>query len=275
MWKGVVSFGMVSIPVRLYIATESSAKISFRQLCPEHHSPIQYKRWCPRGEHELTFGEVLRGYEIGKDSYVIVDDRDLDNMPLATAHSINIEEFVPTDDIEPGLYFKSAYYMEPEELGKKPYHLLREALEATGKTAVAKIALREREHLAALKPVNGLLLLNTLNWPDEIRSAEGLKGLQGEVKISPKELEMAKTLVENLADSFDPERYKDEYREALMSVIKAKAEGQVIEAPEVRDEPKVMDLMEALRASVEAAKKQRAARHEEAAPRRAGRRKAS
>jgi len=105
MWKGVVSFGMVSIPVRLYIATESSAKISFRQLCPEHHSPIQYKRWCPRGEHELTFGEVLRGYEIGKDSYVIVDDRDLDNMPLATAHSINIEEFVPTDDIEPGLYF--------------------------------------------------------------------------------------------------------------------------------------------------------------------------
>ncbi|TME59171.1 MAG: Ku protein [Chloroflexi bacterium] len=264
MWKGVVSFGMVSIPIRLYNATESSAKVSFRQLCPEHRSPINYKRWCPEGEHE------------GKDRYVIIDDKDMDNIPLATAHSIDITEFVPSDDIEPGLYYNSAYYVEPEELGKKPYHLLRKALEATSRLAIAKIALRDREHLAALHSTNGVLLMNTLHWPDEIRSAEGLKGLEGEVKINPKELEMAKALIESLADTFDPSRYKDEYREAVMKVVQAKVEGEVIEAPPTPQPAKVMDLMEALRASVDAAKKQRASR-EKAQPAEAkrARRKAS
>ena len=260
MWKGVVSFGMVSIPIRLYNATESSAKVSFRQLCPEHRSPISYKRWCPEGEHEVQYGEILKGFEVGKDRYVIIDDKDMDNIPLATAHSIDITEFVPSDDIEPGLYYNSAYYVEPEELGKKPYHLLRKALEATSRLAIAKIALRDREHLAALHSTNGVLLMNTLHWPDEIRSAEGLKGLEGEVKINPKELEMAKALIESLADTFDPSRYKDEYREAVMKVVQAKIEGEVIEAPPTPQPAKVMDLMEALRASVDAAKKQRASR---------------
>src|SRR5713226_9212100 len=252
MWKGVVSFGMVSIPIRLYNATESAAKVSFRQLCPDHKSPISYKRWCVEGEHEVQYGEILKGFEVGKDRYVIIDD------------------------IEPGLYYISAYYVEPEELGKKPYHLLRKALEATGRMAVAKIALRDREHLAALHPTNGVILMNTLHWPDEIRSAEGLKGLEGEVKINPKELEMAKALIESLADSFDPGRYKDEYREAVMKVVQAKIDGEVIEAPAVPQTAKVMDLMEALRASVDAAKKSRAAR-DKAAPAEAkrARRKAS
>jgi DNA end-binding protein Ku len=257
MWKGVVSFGMVSIPIRLYNATESTAKVSFRQLCPDHKSPITYKRWCAEGEHEVTYGDILKGYEVGKDRYVIIDEKDLDNLPLATAHSIDITEFVPADDIEPGLFFKNAYYMEPEELGKKPYQLLRKALEATGRMAIAKIALRDREHLCALHATGPGLLMNTLNWPDEIRSTEGLKGLDGDVKINPKELEMAKALIESLADSFDPSRYKDEYREAVMRVVKAKVDGEVIEAPSAPQTAKVMDLMEALRASVEAAKKSR------------------
>ena len=276
MWKGVVSFGMVSIPIRLYNATESAAKVSFRQLCPDHKSPISYKRWCVEGEHEVQYGEILKGFEVGKDRYVIINDKDLDNIPLATAHSIDITEFVPSDDIEPGLYYNSAYYVEPEELGKKPYHLLRKALEATGRMAVAKIALRDREHLAALHPMNGALLMNTLHWPDEIRSVEGLKGLEGDIKINPKELEMAKALIESLADSFDPSRYKDEYREAVMKVVQAKIDGEVIEAPAVPQTAKVMDLMEALRASVDAAKKSRAAR-DKAAPAEAkrARRKAS
>jgi DNA end-binding protein Ku len=248
---------MVSIPIRLYNATESSAKVSFRQLCPDHRSPITYKRWCAEGEHEVSFGEILKGFEVGKDRYVIVDDKDLDNLPLATAHSIDITEFVPAGDIEPGLYFKNAYYMEPEELGKKPYQLLRKALEATGRMAIAKIALRDREHLCALHSNGPGLLMNTLNWPDEIRSTEGLKGLEGEVKINPKELEMAKALIESLADSFDPSRYKDEYREAVMRVVQAKIDGEVIEAPAAQQTAKVMDLMEALRASVAAAKKSR------------------
>ncbi|MGA7912531.1 MAG: Ku protein [Candidatus Dormiibacterota bacterium] len=274
MWKGVVSFGMVSIPIRLYNATESTAKVSFRQLCPEHHSPISYKRWCAEGDHEVTYSEIQRGYEVGRDRYVIIDDKDLDNLPLPTAHSIDIEEFVPTDDVEPGLYFNNAYYMEPEELGKKPYQLLRKALEATGRMAIAKIALRDREHLAALHPNGAGLLMNTLHWPDEIRSTEGLKGLDGDVKINPKELEMAKALIESLADTFDPSRYKDEYREAVMKVVHAKIEGEVIEAPAAPQPAKVMDLMEALRASVEAAKKSRAAREKPAAETRR-RRKAS
>jgi DNA end-binding protein Ku len=277
MWKGVVSFGMVSIPIRLYNATESSTKVSFRQLCPDHRSPINYKRWCAEGEHEVTFGEILKGYEVGKDRYVIIDDKDLDNLPLATAHSIDITEFVPADDIEPGLFFKNAYYMEPEELGKKPYQLLRKALEATGRMAIAKIALRDREHLCALHANGSALLMNTLNWPDEIRSTEGLKGLEGEVKINPKELEMAKALIESLADTFDPSRYKDEYREAVMRVVQAKVDGEVIEAPAAQQTAKVMDLMEALRASVEAAKKSRKTHGREApaAEAKRARRKAS
>jgi len=277
MWKGVVSFGMVSIPIRLYNATESSAKVSFRQLCPEHKSPISYKRWCSEGDHEVSYGEILKGYEVGRDRYVIIDDKDLDNLPLATAHSVDIQEFVPADEIEPGLYFKNAYYIEPEELGKKPYHLLRKALEATGRMAIAKIALRDREHLCALHANGNGMLMNTLNWPDEIRSTEGLKGLEGDVKINPKELEMAKALIESLADSFDPARYKDEYREAVMRVVQAKIDGEVIEAPAAPQTAKVMDLMEALRASVDAAKKSRSSRGKEtqASESKRARRKAS
>jgi DNA end-binding protein Ku len=275
MWKGVVSFGMVSIPIRLYNATESTAKVSFRQLCPDHKSPITYKRWCSEGDHEVEYGEILKGYEVGKDRYVIIDDKDLDNLPLATAHSIDIEEFVPLDDVEPGLYFKNAYFLEPEELGKKPYQLLRKALEATGRMAIAKIALRDREHLAALHPNGHGILMNTLNWPDEIRSTEGLKGLEGDVKINPKELEMAKALIESLADTFDPSRYKDEYKEAVLKVVQAKIDGEVIEAPSAPQTAKVMDLMEALRASVEAAKKSRAATRRAPAKPEKARRKAS
>lgn len=265
MWKGVVSFGMVSIPIRLYNATESSAKVSFRQLCPEHHSPISYKRWCAEGDHEVPYSEIERGYEVGKDRYVIIDDKDLDNLPLPTAHAIDISEFVPVEEIEPGLYFDNAYYVEPEELGKKPYQLLREALEATGKMAIAKIALRDKEHLCALHPNGKGLIMNTLHWPDEIRSTEGLKGLDGDVKINPKELQMAKALIESLADSFEPQRYKDEYREAVMKVVQAKMDGEVIEAPEAPQPARVMDLMEALRQSVEQAKKQRSHREKPAA----------
>ncbi len=274
MWKGVISFGMVSIPVRLYVATDSHS-VSFRQLCSEHMSPIKYKRWCQAGDHEVQYGEIVKGYEVSDDRYVVVDDHDLENLPLPTSRAIEIAEFIPQDDIEAGLYFKSAYYVEPEEAGRKPYHLLKQALEETGKVAVAKIGLRDREHLCALQPTEGLMLMNTLHWPDEIRTTEGLKGLDGEVKINPRELQMAKALVESLTeDTFDPSRYQDDYHEALMKVVNAKIEGEeVVAAPEPEAAPKVMDLMEALKASVEAAKKQRADKAPAKKP--AARRKAS
>ncbi len=276
MWRGVISFGMVNIPVRLYVATESHS-VSFRQLCGEHMSPIKYKRWCQANDHEVAFPEIVKGYEVSMDNYVVMEDSDLDNLPLPTTRSIEISEFVPEGGIEGGLYFKSAYYMEPEETGRKAYHLLRQALADTGMVAIAKIAFRDREHLSALQPADGLLLMNTLHWPDEIRSTEGLKSLDGEVKSSPKELQMAKSLVQSLAeDSFDASRYQDDYHDALMKVVNAKVEGQqVVSAPEVGPEPRVMDLMEALRASVDAAKKQKATREPARAKKAASRSKAS
>ena len=259
MWKGVITFGMVSIPVRLYVATDSQG-ISFRQLCAEHLSPIKYKRWCAEGDHEVAYDDIVKGYEVSSDNYVVIEDKDLDNLPLPTAHAIEITEFVERNEINGGLYFKSAYYMEPEEVGKKPYALLKQALEETKKVAVAKIAFRDREHLAALSPLDGHMLMNTLHWPDEIRSVEGSKGVDGNTKVSDRELQMAKTLIESLADSFEPDRYQDNYKEALMQVVEAKVAGQeTVAAPEPEAAPRVMDLMEALKASVEAAKKSKPA----------------
>ena len=261
MWKGVISFGMVSIPIRLYVATESHS-VSFRQLCAEHLSPIRYKRWCNAGDHEVAFADIVKGYEVGADNYVVIDDAELENLPLPTVRQIEIGEFVPNDDIEAGLYFKSAYYVEPEQAGTKPYYLLGRALQETGMTAVAKVAFRDREHLCALRPLDGALLMNTLHWPDEIRPISELKGLQDEVDVNPRELQMAKALVDSLAeDRFDPNRYHDDYHQALMAIVNAKVEGaEVVTAPAAEAAPAVMDLMEALKASVDAAKKQRAGR---------------
>jgi DNA end-binding protein Ku len=195
---------------------------------------------------------------------VIIEDKDLENLPLPTSRTIEINEFVPTGDINPGLYYDSAYYVEPEESGRKPYYLLKQALEETNRTAVAKIALRDREHLCALNPSDGMVLMNVLHWPDEIRTVEGLKGLADPVAVADKELKMAITLIESLADDFDPSRYSDEYKEALLQVVNAKVEGrQVVEVAEPDEAPKVMDLMEALRASVEAAKAKRGPAKEE------------
>ena len=276
MWKGVISFGMVSIPIRLYVANESHSA-SFHQLCAEHMSRIRYRRWCEAGDHEVQYADIVKGYEVSSDSYVVIEDADLENLPLPTAHAIEITEFVPENDIQGGLYFKSAYYVEPEEVGRKPYQLLMQALAETQMTAVAKVAFRDREHLCSLQPEAGLLLMNTLHWPDEIRSADGLKGLKSDdVTVSSRELQMAKSLVQSLAEeSFDPSRYQDDYHRALMAVVEAKVAGaEVVEAPEVEAAPKVMDLMEALRASVDAAKKQRSER-EPPARKPAARKKAS
>jgi DNA end-binding protein Ku len=253
---------MVSIPVRLYVATESHAA-SFNQLCAEHMARIKYRRWCPVGDHEVQYSDIVKGYEVSSDSYVVIEDSDLENLPLPTSHTIEITEFVPEHDIEGGLYFKSAYYVEPEEVGTKPYQLLKQALAETEMTAVAKVAFRDREHLCSLQPHDGMLLMNTLHWPDEIRGTEGLKGIEADgVTISSRELQMAKSLVQSLAEeTFDPSRYEDDYNRALMAVVEAKMQGaDVVEAPEAEAAPRVMDLMDALKASVDAAKQQRAGR---------------
>jgi len=218
-------------------------------------SPIRYKRWCQAGDHEVSFPEIVKGYEVSTDNYVVMEDSDLDNLPLPTTRSIEISEFVPEGGIEGGLYFKSAYYMEPEETGRKAYHLLRQALADTGMVAIAKIAFRDREHLSALQPADGLLLMNTLHWPDEIRSTEDLD-VPEDVRVSPAELKMAENLVGMMATKFEPSEYKDEYKQAVLKLVEAKVQKkEIIEAPEPEAETTVVDLMSALKASVEKAKK--------------------
>ena len=256
MWRGAISFGMVAIPVRLYLATESKS-VSFRLLCPNDRTPVRNKRWCPVEDHEIGWSDALRGYEVGKDEYVVITDEDLDELPLTTTHTIDIMEFCPDSEIEAGVYLKSAYYLEPEAVGAKPYALLRQALEKTGTVAIGKIALRDREHLCRLALHERGLLLNTLHWPDEIRSAAELAIPDESPDVKKGELDMAVMLIENLSAHFDPARHHDAYREALIQVVEAKLNNQPLERPAAAEPAKVTDLMAALKASVEAAKSRR------------------
>lgn len=256
MWRGAISFGMVAIPVRLYLATESKS-VSFRMLCPDCHQPIRNKRWCPNEDKEVAWNATVRGYEVGKDEFVVVDDSDLETLPLTSAHTCEILEFCNDSEIEAGVYIKSAYYLEPEAVGIKPYYLLKAALEETGKVAIGKIAFRDREHLCRLALHESGLLLNTLHWPDEIRDAGELSLPEAEARpeIHKRELDMAVMLVENLSAHFDAERYKDDYREALMAVVESKVNDRPLDTPAPERPSKVTDLMAALKASVEAAQK--------------------
>ncbi len=255
IWKGTISFGMVALPVRLYLATESSSKISFNLLCPEHKARIKNKRWCPEGDHEVAWSDAVRGYEYEKSSYVVLEDNELDDLPLASSKSIDIAGFIKDEELPGTLYYQSAYYLEPEKSAQKPYALLKKTLEKTKRIAIAKFALRDRERLVSVRALDGALVLNTLHWPDEIRSTEDLD-LPDDVKVSPAELKMAENLVEMMATEFEPSDFKDEYKEAVMKVVRAKVEGRedLVEAPEAAAETTVVDLMAALKASVERAK---------------------
>ena len=255
IWKGVMSFGMVAIPVRLYLATESSSKVSFNLLCPEHRSRIKNKRWCVEGDHEVAWGDVVRGYEYEKGSYVELTDEDFEKLPLRSSKAIDITGFIKDDELPGALYYQSAYYLEPEKSAEKPYALLNKTLAKTGRVAIAKFALRDRERLVSVRALDGALLMNTLHWPDEIRSTEDL-GVPEDVKVSPAELKMAENLVGMMATAFEPSEYKDEYKQAVLQLVEAKVQKkEVIAAPEPETETTVVDLMSALKASVEKAKK--------------------
>jgi DNA end-binding protein Ku len=255
IWKGVMSFGMVAIPVRLYLATESSSKVSFNLLCPGHRSRIKNKRFCVEGDHEVAWGDVVKGYEYEKGNYVELTDDDLEKLPLRSSKAIDITGFIKDDELPGALYYQSAYYLEPEKSAEKPYALLNKTLAKTGRVAIAKFALRDRERLVSVRPQDGALLMNTLHWPDEIRSTEDLD-VPEDVRVSPAELKMAENLVGMMATAFEPEEYKDEYKQAVMKLVEAKVQKkEVIEAPEPEAETTVVDLMSALKASVERAKK--------------------
>ncbi len=266
IWNGLISFGMVSIPVKLFAATESK-DISFHLLHQECGSRLKQLRWCPVCEREVEWGEVVRGYAYAKDQHVIMADEDFDKLPLPSRHTIELSAFVKAPEIDPVFYEKS-YYLEPDEMGLKPFVLLMRALREKELTAIAKIAIRNKEQLCALRALDGTLILETLFYPDEIRVEKGAE--LPEVAVSQRELDMAFALIDLLSEPFEPEKYRDQYREALMEIIEAKLQGaEIVEAP-AAPAAKVVDLMAALKASVEAAKKRKeeAAAEEPAARRR-------
>ncbi|HJV04835.1 MAG TPA: Ku protein [Actinomycetota bacterium] len=252
MWKGAISFGLVSIPVRVYTATEEKT-LRFNQLHEKDHGRIRYKRVCSKDGEEVPFDEIVKGYEYEKDHYVVLTDEELDSVPVESSRAIDIEQFVDISEIDP-VYFKKSYYLAPEETGVKAYTLLKEALREGAKVGIAKVSFRDKEHLAAIRLMDEVVVLDTMYWPDEIRAAE-FEELDQDVKIRPQEVQMAESLIENLTDEWDPTRYRDEYREALLEIVEKKVAGEEIEIVEPPEETKVVDLMEALKASVEQTKK--------------------
>ena len=255
IWTGVITFGMVSIPVRLFPATQDK-DVSFHLLHKPDHSRIKFKRWCIVEDREVDTDELMRAYEVSKDQYVEITDEDLEQLPLPARHQIELSAFVKAEEIDP-TYYEKSYYLEPEETGLKAYALLMKVLQQKRVMGVATIAIRNKESLCALRPTDSSLVLETLHYPDEIRSHE--LSLP-EVLVNERELAVAGTLVDALEERFDPAKYHDHYREALLELIASKTQGRQVVVPEGEAAAApVTDLMAALRASIEAAQRRKGA----------------
>ena len=260
IWKGSISFGLVSIAVKLYSATEEK-DIAFHQVHRDDGGRIRYKRTCTICGQEIAYNDIAKGYELADGDIVVLTDDGLAELPLTTSREIDVLQFVPLEQVDP-IYFAKSYYLEPDPRATKAYVLLRDTLEQSGKVAIVKVALRRREALATLRVREGVLTLETMLWPDEIRKPD-FAFLDESPDVRRQELAMAASLVESLSGDFDPGEYTDRYREALDSLIEAKIEGRdLIPAPEAADAGaggKVVDLVAALQASIDAAKRGRAA----------------
>lgn len=252
MWKGTISFGLVTIPIKLYAATETK-NVSFRQVHASDGGRIQYKRVCSIDGDEVPYSDIAKGYELDSGDMVVLTSEDMAQLPLSSSHSIDVMEFVPLDSVDP-LYFDRGYYLEPDKAAAKPYVLLRDALADSGKVAIVKIALRQRESLALLRVADDVLVLQTMLWPNEVRTPEFGFLDEAEPEVRPDEMSMAGMLIESLSsDVFEPDKHHDEYREAVLSLVQAKAEGQEVFAAPESESTEVIDLMTALQASVDSA----------------------
>jgi DNA end-binding protein Ku len=252
IWSGVISFGLVSVPVRMYTATESK-ELKFHFLDRRDMAPIGYDKVNRETGESVAADDIIRGFEVSKGRFVELTDEDIDRLDVELTHAIDICDFVSIDEIDP-LYFRKAYYLLPQEGAEKPYRLLVRALQETGRVAIAKVVIRNKQHLAALRPVDDTLVLETMYYPDEVRQPEEAPKPQ----VRAPEVEMAKTLIENLAAKWDPEKYHDRYRNELLDLLQKKAKGQKLPEPSTDEGGEVVDLMEALRQSVAATKKRRA-----------------
>jgi DNA end-binding protein Ku len=252
IWSGVISFGLVSVPVRMYTATESK-ELKFHFLDRRDMAPIGYDKVNKETGESVGADDIVRGFEVDKGRFVELTEEDIDRLDIELTHAIDICDFVSIDEIDP-IYFRKAYYVLPQDGAEKPYRLLEQALEETDRVAIAKVVIRNKQHLAAIRPVAGTLVLETLYYADEVRQPERAPRPQ----VRKPEVEMAKTLIENLAAKWDPEKYHDRYRSKLLDLLKKKAKGQKLPAPSADEGGEVLDLMEALRQSVVATKKRRA-----------------
>ncbi|MET7463378.1 Ku protein [Nonomuraea sp. NPDC005501] len=259
IWKGAISFGLVTIPVKLFSATEQK-DVTFHQVHREDGGRIRYKRVCTVDGEEVSYSDIAKGYELATGEIVVLTDEDFEDLPLSSSRRIDVLQFAPAEQIDP-IYFAKSYYLEPDGQGAKPYVLLRNALESSGQVAVVKVALRQRESLATLRVRDGVFVLETMLWPDEIRKPD-FEFLEEDIEVRPQELKMAESLITTMESDFDPTEYHDAYREALQQVIEAKVEGKEVVAPQEGEEEggPAVDLMAALRASVEAAKRERSGR---------------
>lgn len=251
IWKGAVSFGLVTIPVALFSATEDK-KPKFKMLRADDGSPIKYKRVAEVDGAEVTWDEIVRGFEVDKSRYVVFTDEELDDVRVTTApRLIDVVQFVDADEIDP-MYYRTSYYLAPETAGAKAYSILLEALARKNRVGIARFALRAKEHLATIRAEGGVLILETMFWPDEIRTPEFERP---EVEVRPEEVEMAEMIIDNLTSPFDADEFHDRTREAIETLARKKLEGEEIVSPATPEPTKVLDLLEALKASVEATKR--------------------
>lgn len=252
IWKGAITFGLITIPVGLFTAVEEKS-FRFNQLHGKDQGRIKYKRVCSVCGEEVPIDEIVKGYEFEKDNYVVFTEEELDRLPADSIKAIDIVTFVPLEDIDP-IYFQKSYYLSPEPSGIKAYKLLEQAMAESGRVGVAKITLREKEHLATLRVKDGVFVLETMFWPDEIRVPE-FEELAKNPEIRKQEIDMAKSLIENLSGEFQPEEFVDQYRERLTEAVEAKVAGKEVATVPTKEPTQVLDLMEALKASVEATKR--------------------
>ncbi|HEY7530359.1 MAG TPA: Ku protein, partial [Gemmatimonadota bacterium] len=249
MWKGHISFGLVNIPVKLYSAT-SKEDLSFRFLHKKDLSPIAYEKVCAQEGEEVPWDEIVRGYEYEKGKFVVLTDEDFKRADVEATRTVDILDFVDAAEVDP-MYFDKPYYLQPDRGGEKPYVLLREALQRTGKVGIAKVVIRTRQHLAAVKPSGDALVLDLMRFDDEITDPAELD-LPQDADLDRREVEMAERLIENLTAPFDASKYTDDYRRELLQVIREKVAGREPEpVEEGRPSPQVIDIMSALKASLE------------------------
>jgi DNA end-binding protein Ku len=253
IWKGAISFGLVNVPVKLYSAV-SKKTVRFNQLHDADHARIQQKRVCSQDGEEVPYENIVKGFEIGPDRYVVITPEELDALDPAKTRSIDIEDFVDVADIDP-LYYEHPYYLLPDTGAAKAYKLLLEALRETNKVAIARVVLRTKEYLVAIRPAGDVLTMETMLFADELIGAEGLDELpDADVKATERELSMARQLIEAQATEFDPTKYRDEYRERVLELIERKAAGEEIAVqPMAEESQEVPDLMAALEQSLAAA----------------------